>query len=92
MFNVANPDYSCGADATSNTFTLINFLLEDAPLGEPITVEMDSIRNPEDYITPGNTKFIIKTNLGGDVDLGEWNSWDNGQKMFTPTYIKTFSV
>jgi hypothetical protein len=29
MYDISNPDFSCGADATANSLTLINFLSED---------------------------------------------------------------
>ena len=92
MYGVDNEDYSCGADATANTLTLINFLSADKTEGDVITFSVDSIRNPADYITPGLTLFKISTADGGDVDEGDWNSWQDGEDMFTYSYITDFKV
>lgn len=59
MYIVENPDYSCAADAAANQVTLRDFLLEEKEPLTSITISFDSIRNPIDYIQPGETIFKI---------------------------------
>ena len=92
MYDVDNEDYSCGADATANSLTLINFLTSDATAGSEISFSVDSIRNPVDYITPGLATFKITTSSGGEVDDGEFDDFDDGTDLYENSYITSFAV
>jgi hypothetical protein len=92
MYDVDNDEYSCGADATANTITLINFLTSDLGAGDEITFSVDSIRNPVDYVTPGLTLFKITSSDGGEIDDGEFNKYSDGTDLYEHSFIKTFTV
>jgi hypothetical protein len=89
LYNPENPLYSCGADAAGNSITIRDFHLDDDHEAETnIVMEIDSIRNPVDYITPGLTIFNITDGKNfGEVDYGEFNAWESGRDLFTYSYI-----
>jgi hypothetical protein len=49
--------YSCKADSLSNMITISNFLIKDLKKGDKIQFSVNSIRNPVDYIKPGEVEF-----------------------------------
>ena len=53
---------------------------------------LDSIRNPGDFSTPGEVSMSIKTSLGGQVDVGKFNNWENGDTLFNSSFIERFEV
>jgi hypothetical protein len=92
MYDVDSTEYACGADATANTITLINFLIADAIAGDEISFSIDSIKNPVDFITPGLTTFKITSSEGGEIDDGEFDSWEDGTDLYIGSYISSFTV
>jgi hypothetical protein len=88
MYDVDNEDYSCGADSTANTITVINFLTSETTIGDKIVFSIDSIRNPVDFITPGLTIFKITSAAGGEIDDGTFDSFEEGTDMYIGSFIE----
>ena len=57
-----------------------------------MTIEVDSMRNPIDYVDPGETIFKFTDGSGGEIDDGSFDSWDDGDDLYSASYIPTFFV
>lgn len=57
-----------------------------------MTFEIDSMRNPIDYIKPGTATFKFTDGAGGEVDDGTFDDWDEGKDLYSSSYIPTFFV
>ena len=69
------PNYSCRADSLLNTITVRNFLSGSSLKGELISLQVNSIRNPVDYISPGDLEISFETPSGGIIAQGKWGEW-----------------
>ena len=70
-----SPSYSCQADPLLNMITIKDFLLSPSLKGDQLVFELNSIRNPVDYITPGPVELFFETPSGDRIAYGNWSDW-----------------
>lgn len=68
-------NYSCKADSLLNMITVKNLMTRDVAKGESLQLVVNSIRNPMDYILPGEVEISLETPSGGSIATGKWGGW-----------------